>query len=290
MNKVEASELLKQLDAQRDAYLDTFKQVHELLAQNLASTVSPARKASQATQDTPLPEPQSPRSPRPSFVGGASEREPYARKVSAGIATLTTSSESKGTGEDSDSDDDEALYVSSTLEPQKHDEETLRKHLQSYQWTVQDAKVLETVVDNPARMLQHPLIPNRKGPLADRSQFSHCQVFDVGPDGAPLEIEWEHVERESSRAQAIWYAIKELNQPPKERLAVGRITIVREPSPILFGAIHYTLCKSFDMDELFRHLVNTEGSSANMFRAFDEDVRKQRSFVFKFEYFTVRLE
>lgn len=293
MDKGEVSELLKRLDAQQEAYLETFRQVSDLLAQNLGSTASPARKTGPPTPDTPGPEPRPSRcsthSPRPSFAGGASEHELQARKISAGIATLTTSSESRKTGEDSDADEDEDLYVSSTLAPQKHDEDTLRKHLQSYQWTVYDARILETVINNPARILQHPLIPTRKGPSEDRSQYSHCQVFDVGPDGAPLEVEWDHVERASSRPHAIWYAIRELNQPPKERLAVGRITIMREPSPILFGALHHTLCQSFDMDELFRHLVQAEASSADMFRAFDDDPRRQRSFVFNFEYFTVRL-
>jgi hypothetical protein len=41
------------------------------------------------------------------------------------------------------------------------------------------------------------------------------------------------------------------------------------------------------MDELFRHLVEFEASSANMFRPYDEDDRKQRSFVFNFEYYTI---
>lgn len=81
--------------------------------------------------------------------------------------------------------------------------------------------------------------------------------------------------------------MKDINQPPKERLAVGRITIMRELSPLLFGAIHHTHSKHFDVDELFRHLVEVDGTSANMDRAFDEDVRKQRTFVFNFEYFTV---
>ena len=41
---------------------------------------------------------------------------------------------------------------------------------------------------------------------------------------------------------------------------------------------------AFDMDELFRHLVRTEASSAHMFRAFEEDPRHQRTFFFTFEY------
>jgi hypothetical protein len=44
---------------------------------------------------------------------------------------------------------------------------------------------------------------------------------------------------------------------------------------------------AFDMDELFRHLVRTEASSAHMFRAFEEDPRHQRTFFFTFEYYTI---
>ncbi|KAK5113169.1 hypothetical protein LTR85_010987 [Meristemomyces frigidus] len=277
-------ELLKQLDAHRDVYLDTFRQVHDLLARNIAATAPSTFSPLGSSPGSPLPER---RSPRPSISHAESER-PNGRKSSAGLATLTTYSESKRTSEDSDRDDeDEDLYVSNPLEPRKHDEESLRKHLQSYKWGSDAARILETVIDRPVRMLQHPLIPQRKGPLDDRSHFSHCQVYDVGPDGAPLLIDCKHVEEEFNSAQAIWYAIKELNQPPKERLAVGRISVLRELSPILFGAVHHTLHKSLDVDELFSCLVASERTSAYMHRAFDDDLRKQKSFVFNFEYFTI---
>jgi hypothetical protein len=61
---------------------------------------------------------------------------------------------------------------------------------------------------------------------------------------------------------------------------------LRELSPILFGAVHHVYSRYFDIDELFRCLVEVEGSSASMHRAFDEDVRKQRTFVFNLEYYT----
>jgi len=142
----------------------------------------------------------SPRSPRQSVSRAISDRDSRARKTSAGLITITTSSDSKKTGNDSDNDDDgEDYYVSTPLEPQTHDEETLRKHLQSHRWSRFGAKVQETVVDNPARMLQQPRIAIRKGPSDDRSHYRHCQVFDVRPDGAPLPIDLQLVERESSR-------------------------------------------------------------------------------------------
>jgi meiotically up-regulated gene 157 (Mug157) protein len=68
---------------------------------------------------------------------------------------------------------------------------------------------------------------------------------------------------------------------------VGRITIAREPAPILFGALHLTMHDTFDMDELFQHLVQTEASSAHMHRAFKEDRKHQKTFFFNFEYYTI---
>ncbi|KAK5678779.1 hypothetical protein LTR17_027635 [Elasticomyces elasticus] len=275
-NADQVNALLKLLDAQKDAYQDTFRQVHELLAQNIAAT------ALKGPATTSVP----PQSPRQS-VSGNTDRISRTGKVSTGLGTLTTSSESKRTGDDSDVDDDESLYVSSTLEPELYTEDSLCKHLQAYKWNPYGARILETVIDSPSRLLQNPLIAKHKGPTDDRSHLSHYQIFDVGPDGAPLPLDFSHMELDSSRASAIWRAISEVNQPPKERLAVGRITIVREPSPILFGAVHHTMTKHFDVDELFRHLIDSGGSSANMHRCFEEDVRKQRSFVFNFEYFTI---
>jgi hypothetical protein len=44
---------------------------------------------------------------------------------------------------------------------------------------------------------------------------------------------------------------------------------------------------TFDMDELFQHLVQTEASSAHMHRAFKEDRKHQKTFFFNFEYYTI---
>jgi len=43
----------------------------------------------------------------------------------------------------------------------------------------------------------------------------------------------------------------------------------------------------FDMDEIFTHLVQQGTTTAYMKRAYDEDPRKQKSFVFSFEFFTI---
>lgn len=42
--------------------------------------------------------------------------------------------------------------------------------------------------------------------------------------------------------------------PARQKQAVGRITIVREPSPLLYAALHYTIKDHFDMDRIFEML------------------------------------
>jgi hypothetical protein len=58
--------------------------------------------------------------------------------------------------------------------------------------------------------------------------------------------------------------LQDLNAgPATQRPAVGRITIIREPSPIILGAIHLTMNKDFDMDELFGYLAKEDNSAVS---------------------------
>ena len=282
-NSAKAENLLKQLDAQRDAYLETFSKVHELLAQNLAATTK--------TASPPAESPASPASPRPSvsrmITGSTVDVRKQSAAQSAAQSTLQTSSTSRATGEDTDQEHDESYYVQEPLEPQTYDHDQLREHLQNYQWDYHCKKILEAVVDNPIRLQQPWLFPTTPGPAEDRSHFSGYQVFDIGTDGAPVPVDVSGVESVTSKATAIWHAIKDINQPSKQRIATGRITILRELSPILLGAVHLTMHQTFDIDELFQHLVDSESSSAHVHRAFSDDPRRQSSFFFTFEYFTI---
>ena len=72
----------------------------------------------------------------------------------------------------------------------------------------------------------------------------------------------------------------------RSKKAVGRITIVREPSPLLFAALHYTLKDHFDMDEIFGLLISDK-TKAIPHRPWDNDVRHRKTFIFTFEYFTM---
>ncbi|KAF2457149.1 hypothetical protein BDY21DRAFT_345077 [Lineolata rhizophorae] len=150
---------------------------------------------------------------------------------------------------------------------------------------------MASVLEDRSRLIQHSLFAgagqaqNGAAAADDRTHYTHYQVYDVGQDGVPVLIEAD--KENTPKAAGIWHSIKGINADSPDRQAVGRITIAREPSAVLFGALHLTLNKAFNVDELFRHLVQSEASSAHMHRAFSSDNRKQRSFVFNLEYYTI---
>ena len=124
------------------------------------------------------------------------------------------------------------------------------------------------------------------GTLLHPSESTLADTFPVGNDGAPLRILYTS-KPPMSRALTIWNQIKTVNAGSEEqRLAVGRITIVREPSPLLFAALHYTMREHFDMDEAFQLLFDDK-TRAIPHRPFDLDPIHRRTFVFTFEYFTI---
>lgn len=279
------NDVLKRPDTRRNKFFGTLQQVHSLFAPSLTATTRSTPSAKGSTLDKHPPEQHLLRS------ASGLEKGAHDGKASINPAILAASPHNSRRADEVADDDDqgEEFYVTYPLEPQKHDEETLCKHLQSYQWDRYAAEILENVIDSPARMLQHPLISQRISPIENRGHLGQCQVYDVGVDGAPCLIDNTRIEQDAGTAQAIRSAIRELNQPPKKRHAMGRITVARELNPILFGAVHHTLCKGLDVDELFRRLVEAGAPSAHFHRASDDDARKQRSFIFNFEYFTVGL-
>ncbi|KAG0647248.1 hypothetical protein D0Z07_7222 [Hyphodiscus hymeniophilus] len=262
-------ELLKRLDDQHKAYLDTFKLVHEALSQNVVANTIPTS-----------PEPSKRR--RRSTVEHDVQRPERRKLLKPGSVPGT----SVWTGDSDESDDDDELYVQTYLPSYKFDHENLRQHLKHHPFNVSGKKILETVIDN-GRLLDPTLFPEY--PPNDRSHNSHYSVFDVGADGAPLSRHEVVKPGTTSIDSAIWQAIQDLNTgSADQRKAVGRISIIREPSPIILGALHLTMNSHFDMDEIFIHLISSEASSAHISdRAFSADARRQRSFIFNFDYYTV---
>ena len=109
----------------------------------------------------------------------------------------------------------------------------------------------------------------------------------VGNDGEPVTLHFASDNAPLSRARDIWRRISSVNaDQSRKKRAVGRITIVREPSPLLFAALHYTFNKHFDVDEMFQ-LLDGDKTKALPHRPWDDDERHRRTFIFTFEYFTI---
>lgn len=156
---------------------------------------------------------------------------------------------------DDSSDDEDDFFVSAELPKQSFDHENLRDHLKNHSWTEHGREILASIVSDPARLSKQPhLFHLGPGPADDRSHYSHFQVYNVGANGITEPVEVDGAENGMSKATEIWHAIRDISKSD-EGAVVGRITVAREPSPILFGALHLTLHNAFDMDELFRHLV-----------------------------------
>lgn len=207
------------------------------------------------------------------------------RRRRTGSGYPSTYDSSSSSSSDSELDDDPTPYfVQNLLPTHSYHHEHLRDHIAKYEWDQFGRQILATIVSDRKPNKESQPAP---GLASDRSHYSHFQVFDIGTDGAPLPVEFSGDDKAQSKASTIWHTIKDINSDSARRQAVGRITIAREPSPVLFAAVHLTMQKYFDVDELFKYLVQSDASSAMCRRAYEEDRRRQRTFVFNLEYYTI---
>ncbi|KAI4257307.1 MAG: hypothetical protein L6R42_005756 [Xanthoria sp. 1 TBL-2021] len=257
-----AREMIQKLAEDRATYLDTLSRAHDVLAKALTAS---------ATGKSP-----------PQLTSDAVRRNTLTSVLE--IESLKKSS--TFSPDDSDTDDNESLFAQEPLLKELYDEDGLRRHLRGFNWTPSDREIVGSVLDNKQLLQRSSIFPVTLGPVDDRSHLSHYSIFDVGKDGAPLQIQRAD-EKPVSRAQAIWNNIKSINADvSRTREAVGRITIVREPSPLLFAALHYTMTPHFDMDEIFRMLAEDK-TRAEAHRPFSPDHRHQRTFVFTLDFYTI---
>ncbi|KAL8978552.1 MAG: hypothetical protein Q9205_005886 [Flavoplaca limonia] len=257
-----AKEMIQKLADDRATYLDTLSRAHDVLARALEAS---------ATGKLPPP-----------LTSDAVRRN----TVTSTLDIESLKKSSTFSPDDSDTDDDESLFVQTPLPKESYDGDGFRRHLRAYKWTCPDREIVGSVLDNKQLLQRSAMFPVTLGPVDDRSHLSHYSIFDVGKDGAPLQIQRAD-QKPVSRAQAIWNSIKSINaDASRTREAVGRITIVREPSPLLFAALHYTMTPHFDMDEIFRMLTEDK-TKAERHRPFSTDHRHQRSFVFTLDFYTI---
>ena len=184
-------DLLRQLDEQHRAYLETFKAVHEALSQSLVNR-SPSSPGLAPTS--------APRQRRRSTIDADGIDLPLIT-----IRSISKQATSFTTGETDISDDDDALYVQDLLPSYKFDFEDLKDHLKRYVFNEEGHTLLKTVVDGNGRLKSPELFPKSLDEAS--SHNSHYSIFDVGTDGTPLSRH-KYVSTGSTIDSAIWQAIQ----------------------------------------------------------------------------------
>jgi hypothetical protein len=187
------------------------------------------------------------------------------------------------TGEEdsSESEDDESFFVQDTLPPESFVDEDLNHHIRSYRFEPHAQAILEEILKDPQSLDKASLIPTETDLSREHAAYHHANVYEVGIDGSALAY---HTETKDP-SQAIWKSLSNTNADlTRQRKAVGKIIILREPSALLFGAVHLTMNKHFDMDQLFRLLTDRTATKAYMKGCLKSDQRQQRSFVYSFKY------
>jgi hypothetical protein len=187
------------------------------------------------------------------------------------------------TGEEdsSESDDDESFFVQDTLPPESFAEEDLNRHIRSYRFEPHAQAILKEILKEPQSLDKVSLIPAEPDVSREHAAYHHANVYEVGTDGSALAYNPET----KDLSQAIWKSLSNTNADrTRQRRAVGKIIILREPSALLFGAAHLTMNKHFDMDQLFRLLIDGTMTKAYMKGCLKSDPRQQRSFVYSFKY------
>jgi len=154
---------------------------------------------------------------------------------------LSTLHSSILTGESDESDDDGELYVQIPLPPYKFDEEHLRQHLRTYDFTEHGALLLSSVVRS--KKLLHPAALFPTYPPHEKWHNSHYSVFDVGPDGAPLSRREVVRNGTVSIDSAIWQAIQVCNFKTPEPKSI--IYDIRTSMPIKMRERLWAALQSF---------------------------------------------
>ncbi|QLI67606.1 uncharacterized protein G6M90_00g043920 [Metarhizium brunneum] len=216
------------------------------------------------------------------------------------------------------------------LLPLSFSDDMLMRHLRETEFDGPTATVLEEVVRRRPDM--DLAVPFRDFAAFERESYvsTTFEVYEVTADAeakkisvdidvqADVKYGGEGVPYQSPDgivdAPTVWEAIKDVNSDGE---AVGRITIVQEPTPLILAALHLTMTPHFDMGELLTHLLseapNRGRTNAIMHRAFERtssvspyppsplippalDTRhqpassyanvRQRSFFFVFKYYT----
>lgn len=285
------TKLIQQLEADRKAYLATFERIHETLAQALTS------------QPDGLPEIRPGISQRPtvssfgSLSVTAAEQPPSSPKITPSTTSRRTNPSHRPLDKDnpqkdsiwsadnsSDSDDDESYFAQDTLPSKEFTEDDLIWHLRTHDWDRYSLFILQDLLRNTNQFGNGIFNKDRQEHQVDASH-EHADIYHVGMDGAPLRYSRGGT---NDGPLATWEALRSINVDKSRKQAVGRIITMREPPPSLMAGLHLTMNEYFDMDSIYRLLINDDTPTKMITKGYlKKDHRRQRSIVFVFKYHTI---
>ncbi|KAL6241033.1 hypothetical protein RBB50_012128 [Rhinocladiella similis] len=287
--------LIQQLEADRRAYLSTFEKFHETLEQALNGRSVKDDTLSESTLlgSSSKPLVASPKVPPLSSPGRGIEQPtvPQALTKSHRAATyILEHSQSHQTKDSiftgdltSDSEDDESLFAQEFLPATDYSEVDLIDHLKSHNWDIYSKYILQDLLRNLSLLENGVFLKDRHHQIDANHQ--HADIYHVSTDGAPLRYSRGDSEE---GPLAVWEALRSTNSDLKRHQAVGRIIIVREPPSSLFAALHLTMRNYFDMDSIYRMLIDDSTPTKALTKGYlEKDHRRQRSVVFVFKYHTL---
>jgi hypothetical protein len=284
------TKLIQQLEADRRAYLATFEKINETLSQALS-----------AQSGLPEIRPGIVHRPTVSSTGSlivtAADHPPSSPKIPASTASRRTNpstrpldrdGQPKGsiwTAEDSsDSDDDESYFAQETLPSREFTEDDLVEHLMTHDWDKYSRFILQDLLRN-LDILGNGIFHKDRHVHQLDANHEHADIYHVGTDGAPLRYSRGDSE---DGPLATWDALRTINADETRKQAVGRIITMREPPSSLLAALHLTMKEHFDMDSIYRLLINDDTPTKMITKGYlKKDHRRQRSIVFVFKYHTI---
>lgn len=289
--------LIQQLEADRKAYLSTFEKVHDTLNRALngrspgpalTSEALSGRVTSQPLVASPTISPL--QTSEQGLGDWALSPSVGSQRTTQGTFTLerhqthkTKDSIFTGDGS-SDSEDDESFFAQEILPSKDFSETDLIEHLKLHPWDKYSTYILQDLLRN-INLLGNGIFLKDRHHQSDANHH-HADVYHVSTDGAPLRLSRGDSE---DGPLAVWEALKSINTDgTRNRQAVGRIIVIREPPSSLFAALHLTMQEYFDVDSIYRMLIDDDTPTKAITKGYlEEDHRRQRSIVFVFKYHTI---
>ena len=303
-------QLIQQLEADRQAYLSSHATLQETLIR-IRSNQAEGGPGPSTIDPTPpgVSAPSSPLAQADPSLGGFSPPtygastitvEPLALKKPPTISSRRTAPSTiaptfgtKGrkvtsvysTEDSSDSEEGETFFAHNPLPTENFTEDQLRDHIRNHNWNDLSKLILGDLRRSGRLHRRASIFEPEVVDSVHDADHTLGDIYEVGEDGAPLN----RSRGDSKHADSdTWEILRSTNTDKTRRQAVGRIVILREPTPLLFAALHLTMSNHFDMDSLYEILIDdTTTTKAYIEGHASRDPRQQRSVLFSFKYHTL---